>query len=115
MKRHWLIEIGIVFSLVVIIIYFSYPYFMLFHDEKSDDLLNYKIVDVIKYQGSIRYIVEINEHQYLMVKAHDNMIFRHYENCPNCQKSFKSFIFSIYDGCTVELRNKEKLLKSEEK
>ena len=113
LKRLQVIEIMIICSLIFIIAYFSYPFYMSFHKDKNNDLLQYKIVDVIKYQGKIRPIAHFNDHYFILIKNYDNVIYKHYEKCPNCSKSFHPFIFSIYDGYDTEIRKKEHRLKLE--
>ncbi|MBR4315971.1 MAG: hypothetical protein IKP65_03240 [Alphaproteobacteria bacterium] len=97
------IYIFIYFFLIAIIFGFSIRF--LKNDEKKD-LLEYKVIDVIKEDNHMKLIAEINQHYYVLNKSFDNVIFKHYKECPFCRKEFKPFVFSIYDGYNMKLQEK---------
>ena len=85
-------------------------------------LLEYKVVDVIGIKkhdshSVIYYAVKINGHEFTMTTntQHDNVTFKHYQNCWYCKKhnitKHNNFCFSTLDGLTVDLQNKLKRME----
>lgn len=81
-----------------------------FVKEEKKDLLEYKVIDVVKIDKQVHLIAELNNHYYVIHKSFDNVIFKHYTECPYCRKKFIPFVFSVYDSFNLKLQEKYKNL-----
>ena len=102
-----------VYLFLIAVIYFNVSKWFVFKEEKKD-LLEYQVIDVIKERNQINLLVELNNHYYSVYKCSDNVIFKHYKDCPFCRKTFVPFIFSIHDGYGTKLQEKYKKISKGE-
>ena len=98
---------------LISIVYFNVSKWFSFQEDKKD-LIEYKVIDVVKEINSVYLLVELNNHYYIVHKSLDNVIFRHYKDCPFCRKKFVPFIFSIHDGYNSKLQEKYKKISKGE-
>lgn len=102
----------IIYSILICIIGFSiFKWSYIFKEEK--DLIEYKVLDVVKDNNQICFLIELNQHYYIQYSIGKNVIFKHYKECPFCRKKFKPFIFSTYDGLNTKLQEKFNNLNKE--